>query len=107
MEMMRKLLFYQQYGVAEYYQYDPASNDLAGSCRGEGGLSEIVEMSDWVSPRLGLRFEPTAETLQIYGPQGDRFLTSVELAQQRDQAQQRAERLAARLRELGVDPDSV
>lgn len=107
MEMMRKLLFYQQYGVKEYYQYDPASNDLAGSYRVDGSLSEILDLSGWVSPSLGIRFEPTADTLQIYGPEGDRFLTSVELAQQRDQAQQRAERLAARLRELGVDPDSV
>ncbi|MGD1904687.1 MAG: Uma2 family endonuclease [Leptolyngbyaceae cyanobacterium] len=105
-EMTRKFLFYQQYGVEEYYQYDPASNELAGSIRKQGGLTDIADLSGWVSPGLGIRFE-CSDTLSIYGPNGDRFLTSVELAQQRDQAEQRADRLAVRLRELGVDPDSV
>lgn len=113
-EMTRKLLFYQQYGVEEYYQYDPSRNELAGSQRVQGALAEISELQNWVSPQLSIRFELTATTLNIYGPDGDRFLTPVELAQQRDEAKQqaeterqRAERLAARLRELGIDPDLV
>ena len=127
-EMTRKLLFYQQHGVEEYYQYDPDHNELVGSQRIEGSLSEIPEMQNWVSPCLGIRFEITADTLIIYTPQGEPFLTPVELAQQRDQAlqqaaaaqqqaaaaqqqataeRQRADRLATRLRELGIDPESV
>lgn len=36
-----------------------------------------------------------------------RFLTTVELMQQAEQEKQRADRLADRLRELGVDPDAA
>jgi Uma2 family endonuclease len=121
LEMSRKLLFYQQYGVEEYYQYNPENNELMGAIRLDNYLAEVTDMPGWVSPRLGIRFELEEETLTIYGPEGDRFLTPVELAQQRDQErqradqeqqradqeQQRADRLAARLRELGVDPDEV
>lgn len=120
-EMTRKLLFYQRYGVEEYYQYDPDRNEVVGSQRREATLIEIPEMQGWVSPRLGIRFEPGDDTLTIYTPGGEPFLTPLELAQQRDEARQhaeeerqraeeerqRADRLAARLRELGVDPDQV
>lgn len=119
--MTRKLLFYQQYGVEEYYLYDPRSNELVGSQRDRDRLVEISEINGWVSPRLGIHFEVTEDTLEIYTPAGERFLTPVELSRQRDQErqradqeqqradqeQQRADRLAARLRELGVDPDTV
>ncbi|NER82908.1 MAG: Uma2 family endonuclease [Leptolyngbya sp. SIO1D8] len=134
-EMTRKLLFYQQHGVEEYYQYDPDQNELVGSQRVEGALKEIPKIQGWVSPRLGIRFEVATDALTIYTPKGEPFLTPVELAQQRDQARQqaeeaqqqmeeqrqraeeaqqqmeeqrqRAERLAERLRELGIDPNSV
>lgn len=120
-EMSRKLLFYQRYGVEEYYQYDPDRNDLVGCQRQDGALVEIPDMQGWVSPRLGIRFDCSGAMLAVYTPQGERFLTPVELAQQRDQAlraaeaerqradaaQQRANRLAARLQELGIDPQSI
>lgn len=120
-EITRKLLFYERYGVEEYYQYKPDTNELVGANRQDHHLVEMSDMQGWVSPRLGIRFELDEETLTIYGPEGDRFLTPVELAQQRDrerqraeqerqradQEQQRADRLAARLRELGVDPDEI
>ncbi len=62
-------------------------------------------MSGWVSPQLQIRFEITADTLKIYRPNGERFLSFTELGQSRDQEHQRADRLADRLREIGVDPD--
>ncbi|MEL6224189.1 MAG: Uma2 family endonuclease [Cyanobacteria bacterium J06626_14] len=113
-EMTRKLLFYQQYGVEEYYQYDSNHNELVGAHRVNAALTEISDMQGWVSPRLGISFQLDDDMLMIYTPNGEPFLTSVELAQQRDQARQKAEeerrradRLADRLRELGVDPDHV
>ena len=120
-EMTRKVLFYIRHGVEEYYQYDPDRNELVGSHRTNGTFDEIADMHGWVSPRLGIRFELSDADLTIYRPDGDLFLTSVELAQERDRAKkqvveeqqraeeerQRAERLAARLRELGVDPDEI
>jgi Uma2 family endonuclease len=105
-KMEEKFQFYDRYGVEEYYLYYPERNHLEGWIRSEGRLREIPTMSGWVSPRLGIRFELTTETLHICGPDGVRFLTYVELAQQRDEERARAERLAAKLRALGIDPDA-
>ncbi|OZH55573.1 hypothetical protein AFK68_03725 [Hydrocoleum sp. CS-953] len=96
-EMTRKLLFYQQYGVEEYYIYDPDENDFVGSTRVGNSLEAIPEINGWVSPRLGIRFELTAETLEIYRPDGNKFLTPVELYRLREQEKQRAEQIQQQL----------
>jgi Uma2 family endonuclease len=106
-EMTRKAMFYQRYGVEEYYLYDPDHEELSGWQWQSGQVTEISNMQGWVSPRLGVRFEPAEDGLKIYTPQGTPFLTPVELAQQRDEAQQQAARLAAKLRELGIDPEAI
>jgi Uma2 family endonuclease len=87
-----KLLFYQKYGVEEYYIYDPDEFTLEGWQRQGSLLVQIPQMSGWVSPRLQIRFEwqPRAE-LTLYGLDGRRFLSSVELKQQLEQERFRAE----------------
>lgn len=132
-EMSKKFKFYERYGVEEYYLYNPDRVDLAGWLRSGEQLEIIEEMAGWVSPRLGVRFELEAGELVIYRPDGQRFATYLELAQQREQErlekeqaqqlaveqQQRAESaetlleqerarsqaLLARLQELGINPD--
>jgi Uma2 family endonuclease len=104
-EMAKKLQFYDRYGVEEYYIYDPDRNDLSGFQRLKGKLTVLDDMTDWVSPRLGIRFVLMPDDLLIYYPNGQRFLTTVELTQQVAQEKQRADRLAAQLRALGVEPD--
>jgi hypothetical protein len=106
-EMRRKLEFYDCYGVEEYYQYDPDQSKLLGWHRARDGLKPIESMIGWVSPRLGIRFEWDGGELSLQYPNGDRFLSSIELAASRDHAQERAALLAAKLRELGVDPDAL
>jgi len=110
-EMAAKLQFYQQYGVEEYYLYDPEKVDFAGWQKIDGKLTIIEEIQGWVSPILGVRFE-MAKELQIFTPTGERFLTFVELGQRLQQEKQRAELAEARLKELeerlkslGVDPN--
>jgi Uma2 family endonuclease len=124
-EMIRKLQFYDRYGVEEYYIYDPDGNELEGMQRVDGTLTSIEAIDRWVSPRLGIRFVVTPETLEIYRPDGEPFLSSLELYQQRqqerqrveqerqrveqeaqraDRERQRADRLAEQLRQLGIDP---
>ena len=90
-EMDRKLLFYDRYGVEEYYIYDPEENQLRGWLRGEEGLDIIAQIQDWVSPGLQIRFALSDESLEIYRPDGERFLTYVEIAQRAEAARQRAE----------------
>lgn len=127
-EMLRKLEFYQRYGVEEYYLYDPDELELTGLMRAGDKLELIESVDGWVSPRLQIRFQLTAVGLTIYRPDGERFLTYVELAQereaerqraatiltqldqersQREQAQERIVALETKLRELGVEPESL
>ena len=128
-EMSRKLHFYEQYGVEEYYIYDPDRIDFTGwICnsdrliaipQGEGSANE--DSDNWISPRLGIRFEMQPDTLKIYYPDDRPFSSFVELDRLRQQAQeqtkqaqeqtkqaeQKVEKLAAKLRELGIDPNSL
>jgi Uma2 family endonuclease len=90
-KMAEKLLAYQRYGVEEYYIYDPDDIELVGLRRSGDWLEPITEMNGWVSPRLGIRFQLTENTLEIYRPDGQRFLTPVELDRLREQEHQRAE----------------
>ena len=120
-KMSKKFSFYNRYGVEEYYLYDPAENELIGWQRIEGVLEVIEPIEGWISPRLGVRFELPETGLEIYRPDGEKFLSYSELDQQRElerrraeeefqraeEASQRAERLAAKLRELNIDPDRI
>lgn len=95
-EMERKRIFYETHGVEEYYVYDPDRIKLSGWLRQGRRLENIVPMEGWVSPRLGIRFSFGAEELEIYRPDGRKFLSSVELEQRAEQAQQRAEQAQQR-----------
>jgi len=86
-EMARKFLFYQEHGVQEYYVYDPDRGTLAGYLRGRRELIEISTMQGWTSPLLKVRMELMDLELVLTGPDGRRFRTFVELAQQQEQAQ--------------------
>lgn len=133
-EMAAKFEFYDRYGAEEYYIYDPDRVDFTGWLRQEGRLQGITDISGWVSPRLGVRFE-LQEELEIYTPAGELFLSPLEIAQKAEAAQQKAVRqraratvaeeqqkierdranaaeqksavMAAKLRELGLDPDKL
>ncbi|MEG5061104.1 Uma2 family endonuclease [Microcoleus sp. A2-C5] len=113
-KMHKKLSFYNRYGVEEYYLYDPEINELEGWQKIEGSLEPIEPMEGWISPRLGVRFELPESGLEIYKPDGEKFLSPSEINAERllereraKAASQRAERLAAKLRELNIDPDSI
>ncbi len=73
LEMFKKLLFYQRYGVQEYYIYDPDRIELTGFVRSGEWLEPIEELNGWVSPLLGIRFELTENNLEIYRSDGRKF----------------------------------
>jgi len=117
-----KLAFYEQYGVLEYYIYDPDTSEWRGYVREGGKLAVIEAMEGWVSPLLGIRFGRGSGTDPgVYAPSGERFVGYVEVrralelavareleARRREEAaRQRAEQLAQKLRELGIEPDEV
>jgi Uma2 family endonuclease len=132
-EMERKRQFYDRYGVAEYYIYDPDRLDFSGWMRSGDRLIQIEAIDDWVSPQLGIRFVMNeGAELIIYRPDGEKFIGFGELDELRRSQQQRAdnaerevfsanqradnaereailarqeaERLAAKLRALGIEP---
>jgi Uma2 family endonuclease len=118
-EMNKKQVFYNRYGVEEYYLYDPDTDDLSGWLRSEDGLDVIDPIHNWVSPRLQIRFDCAGNELQLYRPDNKLFLSYVEIAQRMEQAEQqleqaeqqleqerqRSQAFAEQLRAMGVDPE--
>jgi Uma2 family endonuclease len=120
--MIQKFKVYERYGVEEYYLYDPQNVELTGWRRVDEQLEAIAQMDGWVSPRLGVRFGLSEESgLEMFGPSGEPFVSFVELAQLRQQAETRAQQaeslleqersrsqaLELRLREMGIDPNQL
>ncbi|MEZ5326041.1 MAG: Uma2 family endonuclease [Verrucomicrobiales bacterium] len=127
-EMANKLHVYDRLGVDEYYVYDPDRGELSGWIRNEagGGLEEIADMQGWQSPLTQVTFRLDGDHLEVMRPDGEVFLTPVEMGfaldaerQRADEERQRADverqraeaselraaSLAERLRKLGIDPD--
>jgi hypothetical protein len=77
--------------------------DLFGTSRGD--LCGVHEMQGWVSPLLGVRFEVEGGELVLTRPDGERIVGYEELVAALEQERERAERLAQKLRELGVEPE--
>jgi Uma2 family endonuclease len=94
MEMIDTRDFYDQYGVEEYYLYDPDRNRLIVYVRRQETLVRCWQADGYVSPRLGIRFDLSGPEMVVYYPSGRRFLTFEELNVAREQAEQRAARLA-------------
>jgi len=120
-QMEEKREFYERYGVEEYYViYPDFPCHVQGWQRGATRLVAIPKMNGWTSPRLGIRFQFQPTKVAIIGPDGKAFQTPAEIAAERDeqarradeqtrlarQEHERAEKLAARLRELGIDPNA-
>jgi Uma2 family endonuclease len=104
-ELLRKYQFYTTHGLEELYVYAPDHGHLDGYRRERTGLREIPEVEGWVSPRLGVQFHLAEGTLELTTPTQPIAAYS-DLAAYAEQQWRRAERLAAKLRELGVDPDA-
>ncbi|WP_013320453.1 Uma2 family endonuclease [Gloeothece verrucosa] len=96
-EMAKKLLFYERYGVEEYYIYDPQNNQLQGWIKGEYGLEVIEAIENWASPRLGIRFELSAEELLLYRPDGSKFFSYQEISHQLEETQNKLEQTEQQL----------
>jgi Uma2 family endonuclease len=118
LEMADKLSFYEDHGAEEYYEYDPDDNSLLAYVRRGEVFRRVRQTAEFVSPRLGIRFDTSGPELVVLRPDGRPFLTFEELeaerekeGQKRQEAEQRAtsaeqratsaEQRAARLAELG------
>lgn len=109
---------YAYLGVREYFQYDPTADYLRPSLQGfrlmgENYLPIAPKPHDHPiiipAETLGLDLCLAADgAMTFYNPQtGAKLLSPRELDEARRQAEQRAERLAAKLKALGLDPDLI
>lgn len=80
-EMIKKLQFYDHYGVDEYYIIDPDRNSIDGLIRTHRGLEPIAKLSGWTSPLLKIKFLIENALLCIYRPDGQKFESYVQIAQ--------------------------
>jgi Uma2 family endonuclease len=109
-EMAKKLAFYDEYGVEEYYVFDPDENALVVYTRGQAALRLIDHKGQYTSARLGIRFDLSGPEMAVFYPDGRPFLSFADLDAERLRQQQRAdseqqradkaERELERLREL-------
>ncbi|WP_373545053.1 Uma2 family endonuclease [Chamaesiphon sp.] len=128
-EMERKLQIYARCGVEEYYIYDPDRYLLKGYQREDDFYLARIEMMDgWTSPRLGINFQLSEGELQLTHPDGRLFKTFESVATERDTILAEKQQLEsdkqqlesdkqqleidknkrdAKLRELGIDPDTL
>ncbi len=111
-----KKTLYEQLGVQEYWQFDPKGEWIPEQLRGYRLRGEVYEpITDSQSQPLQLRLAVDGKLIAFYRlDTGEKLLIPDELAvalnqaeAQVEQERHRADRLAARLRELGEDPDAV
>lgn len=103
-ELDAKLEAYERFGVEEYYVIDPSVQTVHAYVRRGLRLSPVRKLAGFISPRLGLHFEWIVNELVIIGKSGRRFQT------RNDRVGELLDingRLAAKLRELGIDPDRI
>ena len=114
-EMERKLQIYARCEVEEYYVYDPDRYILKGYQRGDDLFLDRIEVMDgWISPRLGITFRLSGDELTLTHPDGRIFETFDTVATERDLLLAEKQQLEiaknkrdAKLRELGIDPDTL
>ena len=105
-EMQAKFAFYETHGVEEYYLFDPDRVILEGWQRSGTRLVQIPNLQNWVSPRLGIRFDLSSGDLVIYHPDGRPFGTYREVAAQRARAErtaQEAQKAAQEAQQAALD----
>ncbi|MCW6036767.1 Uma2 family endonuclease [Spirulina subsalsa FACHB-351] len=102
-EMTNKQMFYEQYGVLEMFFYDPEQDNFWGfhRTRPDQGFTLLTPLHlPWTSPLLNIRFECSPEGLAVYHPDGELFKEPEAVFEERDRA-------FAKLRELGIDPNTL
>jgi len=100
-EMHNKWEFYQQHGVQEYYVYDPDRNNFVVYFRQNDDLVALSpeQTRDFISPLLGVRMLWGEKKLELYHPDGKKFLSYMELLEQGKVVQQFADEQAQIARE--------
>lgn len=109
----KKDLYQNTFRTPEYFWLDPNGLELTGFRLGNGVYEPLVANEQgWLwSEELQLYLGIAQGRLRFLTSEGELILTAAEAEQtehqRADQEYQRGERLAAKLRELGVDPSEI
>jgi Uma2 family endonuclease len=110
-EMADKQAFYDEHNVEEYYIYDPDTNRLMIYQRGQAALRRQFSVHNFVSPRLGIRFDLAAGAeLVVRYPDGRPFVHLVDERKRADSEHQlrvRLQELSRKARRGEATPDEI
>jgi Uma2 family endonuclease len=111
-DLGEKKNLYAWLGVREYFVFNPEARLRAPlrvfRLHGTAFVEEMVTGNRVLSEELGLELVIAGNNLRLFNPRTKKFLrTPAEEAAARQEAENRAALLAAKLRELGVDPDQL
>jgi Uma2 family endonuclease len=93
-EMAKKRTFYDEYGVEEYYVYNPDKDTPEVWLRKRTALRRHYKADGFVSPRLGIRFDLSGPEMVVYRSDGRPFLSFEEIEAERVAMEERMRRLA-------------
>jgi Uma2 family endonuclease len=102
----KKLLYQNTFRTPDYFWFDPYTLEFAGFHLVDGEYQQLKPNSQgylW-SQQLDLYLGIDEQQLRFFTPTGERVSTPEEVALREIQ---RADRLAAKLRELNIDPDTI
>ena len=102
----KKQLYQDTFRTPDYFWFDPVTLEFQGFCLISGQYQplELNNQGHLWSQQLGLCLGIYQEQLRFFTTEGQLVPTPEEVAERETQ---RAERLAAKLRELNIDPDTI
>ncbi|MEH1912680.1 Uma2 family endonuclease [Nostoc sp.] len=103
---LKKQIYQDIFRTPDYFWFDPETLEFSGFHLLDGEYQPLEpNPQGWLwSQQLGLYLGVYQENLRFYTPEGELVPTPEEVAQQE---KQRSDRLAAKLRELNIDPDTI
>ncbi|WP_375497097.1 Uma2 family endonuclease [uncultured Nostoc sp.] len=113
---LKKQIYQDIFRTPDYFWFDPETLEFTGFHLLDGEYQPLEpNPQGWLwSQQLGLYLGVSQEKLRFFTPEGELVPTPEEVAQQAeqekqraDQEKQRSDRLAAKLRELNIDPDTI
>lgn len=110
---LKKQIYQDIFRTPDYFWFDPNTLEFAGFHSVDGEYQPLEpNPQGWLwSQQLGLYLGIHQQKLRFFTPNGQLVPTPEEVAlqetQRAEQQTQRSERLAAKLRELNIDPDGL
>ncbi|WP_375473813.1 Uma2 family endonuclease [uncultured Nostoc sp.] len=103
---LKKQIYQDIFRTPDYFWFDPETLEFSGFHLLDGEYQPLERNPQgWLwSQQLGLYLGVVQEKLRFYTREGELIPTPEEVAQHQ---KQRSDRLAAKLRELNIDPDTI